>query len=84
MPNSPGLPPVRHRLETLADCSAYILALPEREHARWEGLVAELLKAATPSRRGWSSQGNCTASQALVPNQSGAILARSGRRSGER
>jgi hypothetical protein len=45
-----GLPPVKlpdgRRLETLADCSAYILALPEHEHARWEGVVAELLKAA--------------------------------------
>jgi hypothetical protein len=34
------------KLETLADCRAYILELPQREHASWEGVVAELLKAA--------------------------------------
>lgn len=27
------------------DCRAYILALPEQEHYRWEGVAAELLKA---------------------------------------
>lgn len=45
-----GLPPIDlpdgQRLETLADCRAYILALAPREHARWERVVAELLKAA--------------------------------------
>jgi hypothetical protein len=46
-----GLPPIElpdgRKLETLADCRAYILALPAREHARWEGAAGELLKAAT-------------------------------------
>jgi hypothetical protein len=45
-----GLPPIElpdgQKLETLADCRAYILALPAKEHARWAGVVAELLKAA--------------------------------------
>jgi hypothetical protein len=45
-----GLPPIElpdgRKLEALADCRAYILELPPREHARWEGVVAQLLKAA--------------------------------------
>lgn len=45
-----GLPPIElpdgRKLETLADCRAYILALPPREQTRWEGAVAQLLKAA--------------------------------------
>jgi hypothetical protein len=45
-----GLPPIDlpdgRKLETLADCRGYILELPAREYARWEGVVAELLKAA--------------------------------------
>jgi hypothetical protein len=35
-----GLPPIDlpdgRKLETLADCRAYILALPRRDQARWE------------------------------------------------
>src|SRR5436190_21042184 len=46
-----GLPPVNladgRRLETLADCRAYILTLPKTQQVRWEGVAGELLKAAT-------------------------------------
>jgi hypothetical protein len=45
-----GLPPMElpdgRKLETLSDCRAFILSLPAREQKRWEGVVAELLKAA--------------------------------------
>lgn len=45
-----GLPPVKlpdgRKLETLADCRAYILALPKVEQSRWEPVVKELLGAA--------------------------------------
>lgn len=45
-----GLPPIRlpdgRELETLADCRAYILALPQREQARWEMATRHLLQAA--------------------------------------
>jgi hypothetical protein len=47
-----GLPPIElpdgRKLETLADCRAYILALPPRkqQEARWQHATAQLLKAA--------------------------------------
>ena len=49
-----GLPPITlpdgRKLKTLSDCRAYIPALPKRGQARWEGTVAQLLKAA---EEGW-------------------------------
>jgi hypothetical protein len=47
-----GLPPIElpvgRKLETLAECAAYILELPKRqqEEARWQHVTAQLLKAA--------------------------------------
>ena len=45
-----GLPPIElpdgRKLETLADCRAYILALPAREQPRWEMATKHLLQAA--------------------------------------
>jgi hypothetical protein len=45
-----GLPSIElpdgRRLETLADCRAFILALPMSQQARWEGVAAQLLRAA--------------------------------------
>ena len=45
-----GLPPIKlsdgRKLETLADCRAYVLALPAREQERWQGAVEALLQAA--------------------------------------
>lgn len=47
-----GLPPIvlpnGRKLETLADCAAFILELPEKQQAeqRWQQVTAELLKAA--------------------------------------
>ena len=40
------MPAFSLRPETLAGLRANILALPEREQARWVGVVAELMKAA--------------------------------------
>jgi hypothetical protein len=47
-----GLPAIElpdgRKLETLAECAAYILELPKRqqEEARWQQVTAQLLKAA--------------------------------------
>jgi hypothetical protein len=47
-----GLPPIElpdgRKLETLADCAAFILKLPKKQQAeeRWQRVTAELLKAA--------------------------------------
>jgi hypothetical protein len=50
--NFAGLPPIDlpdgRKLETLADCAAFILELPNKQQAdeRWQRVTAELLKGA--------------------------------------
>jgi hypothetical protein len=56
--------PDGRELETLADCRAYILALPAKEHARWEGVVAMLLNAAEQGG-GWRFIARVSFSNAL-------------------
>ena len=48
----PAMPPIElpdgRKLETLAECAAYILELPKRrqQEPRWQQVTAELMKAA--------------------------------------
>ena len=52
-----GLPPIElpdgRKLETLAECAAYILELPKKQQQepRWQQVTAELLKAAELGQR---------------------------------
>ena len=64
-----GLPPIElpdgRKLETLADCAAYILALPKSSRrAAWQRVTAQLLKAAEHGG-GWPFLARVSFSNAL-------------------